>query len=67
MSQVVNSREDAVRLLAYQLWEQAGSPEGDGVNFWLEAEAEFEADVELLDEDEANLDSTLFVRAVAAK
>lgn len=67
MSQVVNCREDAVRVLAYQLWEQAGSPEGDGVNFWLQAEAEFDADVELLDEDEVNLDDTPCVRAVAAK
>lgn len=67
MSQVVNCREDAVRLLAYQMWEQAGSPEGDGVNFWLEAEAAFDTDVELLDEDEASLDTTPCVRAVAAK
>ncbi len=24
--------------VAYYLWEQAGRPEGDGVEFWLEAE-----------------------------
>jgi hypothetical protein len=32
--------DDAVRLRAYQRWEAAGMPEGDGVNFWLEAERE---------------------------
>lgn len=30
--------EDLIRVRAYQLWEQAGSPESDGVSFWLEAE-----------------------------
>jgi hypothetical protein len=33
--------EEATRLRAYQLWERAGRPEGNGVSFWLEAEAEF--------------------------
>lgn len=32
--------EEAVRLRAYQRWEAAGSPGGDGVKFWLEAEQE---------------------------
>jgi hypothetical protein len=32
--------EDAVRERAFLLWEQAGCPEGDGVNFWIEAEQE---------------------------
>lgn len=30
----------AIEELAYQKWEKAGRPEGDGVNFWLEAEKE---------------------------
>lgn len=34
---------DAVRDLAYAKWEQAGSPPGDGVWFWLEAERELSA------------------------
>lgn len=34
------SLEDAIRVRAYQNWERAGRPEGDGVAFWLEAEAE---------------------------
>ena len=29
-----------VRGRAYQKWEAAGKPNGDGVNFWLEAEQE---------------------------
>jgi len=34
------TREDKIRTRAYGKWEQAGFPEGDGVNFWLEAEQE---------------------------
>lgn len=29
---------EATRLRAYQLWERAGRPDGDGGSFWLEAE-----------------------------
>ena len=32
--------EDQIRARAFFLWEQAGYPEGDGVQFWLEAEKE---------------------------
>lgn len=35
-------REEAIRTAAYLKWEAAGFPPGDGVNFWLEAEEEFE-------------------------
>ena len=34
------SSDEAVRLLAYQLWEASGQPEGGELNFWLEAEAQ---------------------------
>jgi hypothetical protein len=34
---------EKVREQAYYKWEQAGYPSGDGVNFWLEAEAEVQA------------------------
>jgi hypothetical protein len=34
---------EAVRLTAYQKWEAAGKPGGDGVRFWLEAERELQA------------------------
>ena len=34
-----NSQE-IVRGHAYEKWEAAGKPNGDGVNFWLEAEQE---------------------------
>lgn len=31
---------DKIRERAYYKWEQAGYPEGDGSNFWIEAETE---------------------------
>jgi len=31
---------EAIRLCAYQKWENAGQPNGDGRQFWLEAEQE---------------------------
>ena len=31
---------DTIRIAAFQKWETAGKPEGDGVNFWLDAEQE---------------------------
>ena len=30
--------EESVREKAYSLWEEAGRPEGDGLEFWVEAE-----------------------------
>ena len=32
--------EDEIRARAHAMWEQAGRPDGDGVQFWLEAEKE---------------------------
>jgi len=32
--------DEDIRLCAYQLWEAAGKPTGDGVQFWLQAEQE---------------------------
>ena len=32
--------EQTIRVRAYQKWEAAGRPEGDGVRLWLEAERE---------------------------
>jgi hypothetical protein len=32
--------EEDIRLCAYQKWQAAGQPTGDGVQFWLEAEEE---------------------------
>jgi len=32
--------EDQIRARAYFLWEEAGRPECDGTQFWLEAEKE---------------------------
>jgi len=38
VAQLVNA--DDVRLCAYQKWEKAGKPTGDGIQFWLDAELE---------------------------
>jgi hypothetical protein len=35
--------EEEVREKAYTLWEEAGRPEGDGVEFWVRAERELAA------------------------
>jgi hypothetical protein len=32
--------DEEIRLCAYQKWERAGRPVGDGVKFWLEAKQE---------------------------
>ena len=34
------SSDEAVRLLAYQLWNASGQPEGGELNFWLDAETQ---------------------------
>ena len=31
-------REEAVRTMAYKMWEEAGKPEGRAMDYWLEAE-----------------------------
>jgi hypothetical protein len=33
---------EKIRLRAYQKWEAAGRPPGNGVNFWVEAEKELQ-------------------------
>lgn len=38
-----DSRLDTIREMAYAKWELAGRPCGDGVDFWLDAEKEFES------------------------
>jgi hypothetical protein len=35
--------EEEIRVRAYHKWLEAGSPEGDGERFWLEAERELKA------------------------
>ncbi len=30
--------DECIRICAFQKWEAAGKPSGDGVQFWLEAE-----------------------------
>lgn len=38
--QFMDACEEAIRELAYQKWEEAGCPSGDGHDFWLDAERE---------------------------
>lgn len=38
--QRMDACEEEIRQLAYQKWEQAGCPSGDGFDFWIEAENE---------------------------
>jgi hypothetical protein len=40
----MSSIEDAVRKRAYELWEQAGQPEGRSEEFWFAAIAELEGE-----------------------
>jgi hypothetical protein len=35
------AEEEHIRTRAYELWEAAGRPEGDGAVFWYQAEQEF--------------------------
>ena len=37
-SQLQAGRQESTEALAYQIWEQAGRPEGQAERFWLEAE-----------------------------
>lgn len=38
--QLRDAKEEQIRDRAYQKWEQAGSPGGDGFDFWIAAEHE---------------------------
>jgi hypothetical protein len=38
----IGASENAIRPLAYRKWQEAGCPSGDGVTFWLAAEAEIQ-------------------------
>lgn len=40
---ILDNIEDSIRERAYLLWEAAGRPDGDGVEFWLKAEEELSA------------------------
>lgn len=41
--QPTNACQEVIRVLAHRKWEAAGCPEGDGVEFWIEAEREVRA------------------------
>lgn len=44
---VSSTNEEAIREKAYYLWEEAGRPECDGSQFWLEAEKYFNTETTL--------------------
>jgi hypothetical protein len=37
-------KEQRIRARAYQLWQQAGQPEGQADEYWYQAQAEIEAE-----------------------
>ena len=41
---VEHAQEERVRTRAYELWDAAGRPDGDGQGFWYQAERELRAD-----------------------
>jgi len=47
----MDNREDRIRRRAYELWQAAGAPRGDGAEFWLQAEAEIAQTNSAIDED----------------
>ena len=47
----MDNREDRIRRRAYELWQAAGSPRGDGAEFWLQAEAEIAQTDPAIEED----------------
>ncbi|MBP1883963.1 DUF2934 domain-containing protein [Sinorhizobium mexicanum] len=44
--------EELIRKRAYELWERAGRPEGDGLKHWLEAAEEIQARIDRRGEPE---------------
>ena len=42
--QPTNACEEVIRALAHSKWKAAGCPTGDGLDFWLEAEREVNAE-----------------------
>ena len=49
------NREELIRDRAYQLWEEAGSPPGDGIDFWLIAENQWESEFQTADASPCNI------------
>jgi len=41
LSKAEAAQQESLEALAYQLWEQAGRPEGQAARFWKEAEERF--------------------------
>lgn len=43
--------EERVRERAYDIWQRAGRPEGQAMDFWLQAEAEIAAEEKGLEQE----------------
>ncbi|AUX78301.1 DUF2934 domain-containing protein [Sinorhizobium fredii] len=39
----MKTKEELIRKRPYELWERAGRPEGDGLEYWFQAAKEIEA------------------------
>jgi hypothetical protein len=53
MSDKFELLQQRIRDKAYELWESAGSPDGEEERFWLQAQGEIDQDEAKLDRDEA--------------
>lgn len=42
---LLKNRDAAIEEMAYELWEIAGKPNGDGVDFWLKAEQTYDENI----------------------
>lgn len=50
----MTDHDDKIRDRAYQLWDQAGQPEGREQDFWYQAERELSSDDEVDTSEEAS-------------
>ena len=53
------SREEKIRVRAYELWEKDGSPEGRADEYWEQAQAQIDEEESAADESETDPKSRL--------
>jgi hypothetical protein len=53
------SREEKIRVRAYELWEKDGSPEGRADEYWEQARAQIDEEESAADESETDPKSRL--------
>ncbi len=54
------NRKNRIRELAYYKWLEAGKPNGDGLNFWTQAEAEYEAAERIINSQPTSIEYPTF-------